>query len=97
TNRSHGYSVATVDLELETDASIEQVMRAVRRAADEVRTDPNYAHLVLAPAEVTERVGPDASSAVVRARMRTVPHGRAAVRREMARRIEQCCERDGVK
>lgn len=97
TNRSHGYSVATVDLELETDASIEEVMRAVRRAADEVRTDPNYAHLVLAPAEVTERVGPDASSAVVRARMRTVPHGRAAVRREMARRIEQCCERDGVK
>lgn len=97
TNRSHGYSVATVDLELETDANIEQVMRAVRRAADEVRTDPNYAHLVLAPAEVTEGVGPDASSAVVRARIRTVPHGRATVRREMARRIHQCCERDGVK
>ena len=28
TNRSHGYSVATVDLELETDASIEQVRRS---------------------------------------------------------------------
>ena len=72
-------------------------MRAVRRAADEVRTDPAYAHLVVTPAEVTEMVSPDESAAIVRASMRTVPHGRAAVRREMARRIELCCGRDGAR
>lgn len=97
TNHSHGYSVATVDLKLDSNADVEQAMRAVRRAADEVRTDPAYAHLVVTPAEVTEMVSPDESAAIVRASMRTVPHGRAAVRREMARRIELCCGRDGAR
>ena len=96
TNRSYGYSYALLDVGIGYDADVDQAMQVMREVADELKSAPEFAKLVLEPIEIAGVDRWADSSVVIRSRIK-VPPGRAAVvRREMLLRLKKRFDAEGI-
>lgn len=95
-NRTKDYSYYVIDLPMDYDSDSDDVVNAVRAAADGLMADPAYAPSILEPLEV---LGVDAfgdSQVTLKFRMRTAPLKQWEVGRELRRRIKKVLDERGI-
>ncbi len=96
TNRSFGYSYALLDVGIGYDADVDQAMQVIREVADELKSAPEFAKLVLEPIEIAGVDRWADSSVVIKSRIKVPPGNAAVVRREMLRRLKKRFDREGI-
>jgi len=96
TNRSFGYSYALLDVGIGYDADVDQAMQVIREVADELKSAPEFAKLVLEPIEIAGVDRWADSSVVIKSRIKVPPGKAAVVRREMLRRLKKRFDREGI-
>ncbi len=95
--RTKDYSYYVIDLPMDYDADSDDVVAAVRVAADEVMADPAYAASILEPLEV---LGVDAfgdSQVTLKFRIKTAPLKQWEVGRELRRRVKKVLDQKQIK
>ena len=88
TNMSLGFAWAVVDVPVSASADLDKVVQAMREVAGQLRDDPEYGPRITEPFEL---IGVDqwqASSVIVRGRLRTLPMQQWGVKREFLRRVK---------
>ena len=96
TNRSFGYSYALLDVGIGYDADVDQAMQVIREVADDLKSAPEFAKLVLEPIEIAGVDRWADSSVVIKSRIKVPPGNAAVVRREMLRRLKKRFDREGI-
>jgi small-conductance mechanosensitive channel len=94
-NKSQGWAAVTVDMPIGF-ASVEEATGILRRAADGMTDDPEYAEDLIDPPDVlgVEQVTVD--GAVVRTVAKTTAEGQFRVLRELRRRLTEALEDAGI-
>jgi small conductance mechanosensitive channel len=95
-NMSQLWSVALVDVDVAYDADLEQVQTLLRRTAEEVCADEEWAADVLEPPQVlgVENLGADGIT--MRMVVKTTPGSQWALQRTLRQRLKDTFDREGV-
>jgi small conductance mechanosensitive channel len=96
-NRSKDYSYSVLDIGIDYDDDIDKAVEAVKAAAEDMRTDPQYATDMLEPLEVMGVDDFKASSVTLRFRVKTVPLRQWDVGRALRRRIKMTFDNRGIR
>jgi small conductance mechanosensitive channel len=96
-NRTKDFSFYVIDLGVEYDEDTDRVVAAVRRAADELRGDPDHGPNILEPIEIMGVDDFKDSSVALKCRIKTVPLKQWEVGRELRRRIKRAFDAEGIR
>ncbi|MFI5177714.1 MAG: mechanosensitive ion channel family protein [Vicinamibacterales bacterium] len=95
-NLTKDYAYALLDVRVAYQHNTDDVVEAIRQAADATRADPAFAAHILEPLQVLgiERLGE--AGVVIRIRMKTVPLQQWEIARELRRRIKLAFDAKGI-
>lgn len=95
-NLTKGFNYALFDIGVSYSADCDRVGEVLSEIAAEMRTEPRWQNAIIDPMEVQGIDRFDASSVVIRARLKTVPSEKWAVMREFHRRLKKRFEAEGI-
>lgn len=96
TNMCLGHACAVMDLGVAYSEDTDQVMDTMRQVGSEMRQDPAFTALILAPLEMAGVEAWADSAVVIRCRFQVTPGAQWAVRREYLRRAKQAFDHQGI-
>jgi moderate conductance mechanosensitive channel len=96
TNRSVGFAFALIEVGVGYGADFDRAMRLIVEVGDEMRLEPEWAPKILDSAEIAGVERWADSSIIVRGRIKVVPLGQWAVRREVLRRLKRRFDAEGI-
>jgi small-conductance mechanosensitive channel len=88
-NSSAGWTKAVIDITVEYDEDLDKVERALVRAADELRDNPQVGPLVLGPAEILGVESLADGDVVMRVAIKTAPGSRMTVARAFRAQVKR--------
>ncbi|MDA8382115.1 MAG: mechanosensitive ion channel family protein [Betaproteobacteria bacterium] len=88
TNMTREFAWSVVDLQLPYACDLDRVFQMIRGVAAQMRKDPDFAKIILAEAEIDGVERFDASTVVVRTRLRVTAVEQGTIRREFLRRMK---------
>jgi moderate conductance mechanosensitive channel len=95
-NMTKGWSGYVVDVEIGYKEDPDRVIAVMRRVAEELRSDPTYAALILEPIEIFGVDGFKEAGLVIKARLKTLPIQQWTVGREYRRRLVHAFAAEGI-
>jgi len=95
-NLTKGFNYALFDIGVSYNADCDRVGVVLSEIAAEMRAEPRWQSAIIDPMEVQGIDRFDASSVVIRARLKTVPSEKWAVMREFHRRLKKRFEVEGI-
>jgi small conductance mechanosensitive channel len=95
-NQSKDFSHYVIDLNISYKEDPDRVSAVVREVDREIRQDPEFAPLMLEPAQIHGVVGYGEWSMQLRIRLKTVPQQQWKVGREFRKRLRRALNRHGV-
>ncbi len=95
-NLTMGHSYCVFDIAVEYDDDPERLMALFTELGEELRAEPAWAGLLLAPMEVAGVDRFTEQGVVVKARLKTLPSQQWKVGREVHRRLRQRCAERGI-
>jgi small conductance mechanosensitive channel len=95
-NMSRGFAQAVIDVGVAYRENTDEVCAVMRETARALRADPAFAPLILDDVEIAGVDKWDASSVVIRCRIRTVALEQWSVRREYLRRLKFAFDEAGI-
>jgi small conductance mechanosensitive channel len=96
TNMTRDFSRFVFDIGVSYFEDVDQVMEVIKRVDEELRAEPKWAELIMAPLEVLGLDRFENSAVVIRARTTTRPGQQWQVAREFNRRLKIAFEREGI-
>lgn len=95
-NMSKDWSAYVIDVTISFKEDSDRVMEIMRNVAEELRGEPKYGALMLAPLEIFGVEAFTDTGIIIRARFKTLPSRQDSVGREYRRRLIQALERAGI-
>jgi small conductance mechanosensitive channel len=95
-NQTKGFSYALIDLNVAYESDLEHVMEVMKKLGEDLRADPAFQNLIIAPLEMfgVETLGD--SSVTVRCRLKTKPGQQWLVKRAYLLRIKKRFEAENI-
>jgi small conductance mechanosensitive channel len=95
-NSSAGWTKAVLDITVDWDEDLDQVERALKRAAEEAKDHPTAGPLVLGPAELLGVESLADGNVVVRVAIKTAPGMRLTVARAYRQQLRKVFAEEGI-
>ncbi|MDD3029186.1 MAG: mechanosensitive ion channel [Alphaproteobacteria bacterium] len=96
TNMSKGFAYAVINIGVSYDADLDHVMDVMRGVGAAMQKEPEFRHQIIEPIDIMGVEALEASSIVIRARMRTQPSRQWSVRRALLLRIKKAFDAEGI-
>lgn len=95
-NMTMGWSAYVIDVGVAYKEDTDRVVAVMRRVAEELRGDPDYAQMILEPIEVFGVDDFGESEVTIKARLKTRPIQQWSVGREYRRRLKKAFDAEGI-
>ncbi len=95
-NMTMGWSAYVIDVGVAYKEDTDRVVAVMRRVAEELRGDPDYAQMILEPIEVFGVDDFGESEVTIKARLKTRPIQQWSVGREYRRRLKKVFDVEGI-
>lgn len=95
-NMTMGWSAYVIDVGVAYKEDTDRVVAVMRRVAEELRGDPDYAQMILEPIEVFGVDDFGESEVTIKARLKTRPIQQWSVGREYRRRLKKAFDVEGI-
>jgi len=95
-NLTKDFSYAVFDIAIAYREDVDEVMEVLGQIGSELRADPEFAHLILAPLEVLGLDKFADSAVIIKARIKTLPIQQWGVGREFNRRMKRRFDELGI-
>ena len=95
-NMTMGWSAYVIDVGVAYKEDTDRVVAVMRRVAEELRGDPDYAQMILEPIEVFGVEDFGESEVTIKARLKTRPIQQWNVGREYRRRLKKAFDAEGI-
>lgn len=96
-NKSKDFSYYVLDIGIDYADDVDVPIELVKRTAEELRADPEFAPHILEPLEILGVDSFGASAVNLRFRIRTLPLSQWNVGRELRRRVKKAFDQNGVR
>jgi len=96
TNLSLGFSQAVLDMDVASQASLEEVMRLMHQTLQAMTEEPTWRSRMLGELEFQGVDRFDSATVAIRARIKVTPHSQFEVRREYFKRLKLAFDREAI-
>lgn len=95
-NLTKGWSAAVYEIGVAYGEDTDRVAGIMKRAAEELRSDPEFADKIIEPIEILGVEAFEESAVIIKARQKTKPIEQWSVGREYRRRLKKAFEKEGI-
>jgi small-conductance mechanosensitive channel len=96
-NQTKDFSYYVINLAVDYDEDPDRVMQVLREVADDLRADPKFSNVILAPLEVSGIDSFGEANIIIKSRIKTLPLKQWDTGRELRRRLMKRFVAEGIK